>query len=212
MCFSSSSGAADRAAAHQADLERQRQQRVDDGLSTITQQFSGFDDGFYDKRKKAYLDYANPQYQDQYDQAAKELRYSLARAGLTSSTAAADQQALFDTAAGRQRQAIASQADDLVTQSKGDIASAKQSLTSQLLSSGDNNGLEGIAQARVQQLGAAPAFGPLGTLFANVGQGIGTATSSYNNTNAFNQGLQGAGGATLYGRGTGGGGSARVVS
>jgi len=63
-------GAADEARRQRAEAEqreRERQARISAGNAAINDTFSKFDDNFYSGRRNAYIDFATPQLQDEYE-------------------------------------------------------------------------------------------------------------------------------------------------
>ena len=64
-----------------AEAEARRQLKVDAGLAEIEKVFSQYDQDFYDKSSDAYLDYYEPQLEDQFKKGLKDLQFALARGG-----------------------------------------------------------------------------------------------------------------------------------
>ena len=58
----------DRAAAEEAA----RQKRIKEGLANIENVFSQYDQDFYDQTQDAYIDYYQPQLEDQYQKGLQE--------------------------------------------------------------------------------------------------------------------------------------------
>ena len=90
--------------------EQQFAQAIKNGVYSTKNTTTGFNDDFFNGRKQAYMDYADPQLEDQYGDANKQLTFSLARSGLLDSSARGeklgDLQKLYDT----QKQAVADKA------------------------------------------------------------------------------------------------------
>lgn len=187
--------------------EEARQGRVRQGMDAIDREFAGFDDNFYNGRRQAYLNFANPQLDEQEAAARRELSYALDRAGLTSSSAAGEKMRDLELSIGRQRQAVAGTADDLVTQARGDVGNARTQLVSTLNASADPAAATTLASSRRSELAAMPSFSPIGQLFASVAQGIGGAASGFNNQNAYNTAARDYG-VTVR---SGAGGSSRTI-
>lgn len=166
--------------------EEARQGRIRAGMDAIDQQFAGFDEPFYDARRQAYLNFAMPQFGEQETAARRELAFALDRAGLTNSSAAADKQKELELSVGRQRQAIAGQADDLVTQARGDVANARTQLVNTLNATADPANAMTLASTRRAELATTPSFSPIGQLFASIAQGIGNASTGFQSQNAYN--------------------------
>lgn len=133
-----------------------------------------FNDEFFNRQRQNYLDYAMPQLDQQYADAQKELTYSLARSGLLDSSARSAKEGelkrLYDTNA----QQIADQALASSTKSRNAVESARSDLISTLNATGDVTGAVNSATARASALSQPEAYSPLGQMFGNFLQGIGT--------------------------------------
>lgn len=75
-------------AADAARLERERQEKITRGTTSINKAFGGFNDAFYNQRAKAYYDFAYPQLAEQYRQTQAQTGFGLANRGLQQSQAA----------------------------------------------------------------------------------------------------------------------------
>ena len=178
--------AAERQAAEARAAEEARQGRIREGMAGIDSTFGGFDDGFYNQRRQAYLDFALPQINEQSDRARRELLFALDRAGLTNSTAAGEKQRELELEIGNQRQTAASTADDMVTQARGDVANARTGAVNLLNQSNDAGQAISSARTGAASVAQPQSFSPLGTLFASAGQGIGNAVNSYRGQQTMN--------------------------
>lgn len=134
----------------------------------------GFDDTFYNGRKQAYLDYANPQLEKQRGDAAKQLTFSLARSGLLNSSARAQQEGSLADLYGQQSKAIGQQATQQETDSRNAVEGARSDLITMLNATGDADSAANSAIARSQALSATPAYSPLGDLFSSFTNTLGT--------------------------------------
>ncbi len=127
----------------------------------------GFNDDFFAGRRKAYLDYANPQLQQQYGDAQKQLAFSLARSGNLDSSARAQQEAkLADLYSQRSRE-IGDQALQQETSARNSVEDARANLITTLNATGDAEGAANSAIARASALSQQPAFDPIGNLFVD---------------------------------------------
>jgi hypothetical protein len=170
----SNKGGGNEAALARAD-EQARQKRVREGTTQINKTFDDqFTNGFYDARKKAFLDYANPQLEDQYSGAQRELAYALDRAGLLDSSArgtkAAELQKKYDLT----KQQVGDQALSYVNQSKASVEDARSNLIAMLNATGDAQGAANSAITRASALTQPAAFSPLTNLFADFTSTLGT--------------------------------------
>jgi len=134
---------------------------------------TGFNDDFFNGLKQSYLDYADPQLEDQYNDANKQLTFSLARSGNLDSSARAEKEAdlgkLYDT----QKRAVADKALGYETSSRNAVEDARANLLSTLNATGDQQGAVNSALARASALSQPPAYDPLGQLFVDFTNGLG---------------------------------------
>lgn len=133
----------------------------------------GFNDDFFNGLKQSYLDYADPQLEDQYGDANKQLTFALARSGNLDSSARAEKQSdlqkLYDT----QKRAVADKALGYETSSRNSVEDARANLISTLNATGDQQGAVNSALARSSALSQPPAYDPLGQLFVDFTNGLG---------------------------------------
>ncbi|WP_319496007.1 hypothetical protein [uncultured Cohaesibacter sp.] len=174
--------------------EAEREARITQGTESINNTFSQFDDNFYNGTRSAYLDYYNPQIDDQYEAARKDLTFALARSGTLNSSVAADKQAELTQKYDDQRASILSQANNAVSEQQSRVANEKSALVSQLNATGDATQASNEALSRSQNLFTAqPSYSPLGDIFAGFASGIGNYMTANNNSNVAN---------TYFGSGT----------
>ena len=143
------------------------------GLFSDKTTSTGFDDNFFKGRRDAYQAYANPQLEDQYGDANKQLTFSLARGGLLDSSVRGeklgDLQKLYDT----QKQAVADKALSYETSARNSVEDARGNLISTLNATGDAEGAAKSALARSSALTQPDAYSPLGQLFTDFTNGLG---------------------------------------
>lgn len=127
----------------------------------------GFGDDFFSSRRKAFLDYASPQLEDQYAKAGRELTYALDRGGNLNSSVrgekAGELQKLYDL----NKQQIADQALSYETDTRNSVEDARAGLISTLNATGDAEGAAKSALARASALSQAPSYSALGQLFTD---------------------------------------------
>lgn len=155
--------------------EQERQAKIRGGTNEINGIFdSQFNDGFFEKQKQGYLEYATPQLNKQYGDAQKELTFALARSGnLDSSTRAAkegDLSSMFAT----QDRAVKDQALSMSNDTRNSVESARSDLIRTLSATGDATGAANSALTRAGALSQPTAYSPLGQLFSNFTAGLGT--------------------------------------
>lgn len=149
-----------------------------------TQSTGGFSDQFYSDRRKAFLDYANPQLDEQYGEANKQLTYSLARSGLLDSSVRAEKGAELQKKYDLNKQQIADQALSYETEARTNVEKARSDLITMLNATGDAEGAASSALARSQALSAPQAFSPLTQLFADFTGGL-AQQAGYERANAL---------------------------
>lgn len=145
-----------------------REARINTGKANIDQAFSGFGDDFFNTLSKNYLDYAQPQLEDQYTQAKKNITYALARGGNTHSSAAGDQFGQLAKQYSTNQTGISGTAADYANQARRDVAADKSDVTNQLVATGDADAANAAALSAAKSLAVPISFSPLGSLFSNV--------------------------------------------
>lgn len=159
-------------------------------LFTQKQTEGGFNDDFYNQRRQAYLDFANPQLEQQYQDAVKKLTFALADNGLLDSSVRADRQGKLQEDYDTQRQGIADKALDYENQARNQVEQARQNLISTLNVTGDATGAAQAATTQAANLTQAPAFDPLSSLFEDATAGLATqAQLEARNASQYNTGL-----------------------
>lgn len=153
--------------------EQQFREALKGGLFSGTTKEGGFNDTFFDARKKAFLDYATPQLDDQYADANEALTYQLARQGLLDSSVRADKGAELQKKYDLNKQQIADQALSYSTEARNNVEKARSDLVAMLNATGDAEGAASSALARASALSQPQAFSPLTQLFADFTAGLG---------------------------------------
>lgn len=188
---SSKSGASGEAAQARAD-EQARQERVRGGTTNINSIFDKqFTPDYFTGRKKAYLDYATPQLNDQHGKASKELTFSLARSGLLDSSARAQKEADLKKEYDLNQQQIADQALATEGQAKSAVEDARSGLITTLNATGDAAQAANAANARSVALSQPAAFSPISSLFADFTNTLGTQ-AALEKANYYSGGATGA--------------------
>jgi hypothetical protein len=154
--------------------EQKRQQRIREGTASINKTFdSQFNDKFFDDRRDAFMDYATPQLEDQYNSAGKELTFALARGGNLDSSARGQKlgelQKLYDI----NKQKVADDALASSTQARNAVEDARGNLITTLNATGDAQGAASSALTRASALSQPAAYSPLGQLFTDFTSALG---------------------------------------
>ncbi len=188
MCFGGGGGKeADRYAQEQRAAEQARQARIKTGVAELDRQFAGFDDAFYNKQRDAYMRFAMPQVNQQYDDAFRGLTYALSRQGIKQSSEGARRfgnlSGDFDVA----RQGVVNQADQAVKGARRDIEGARSNLVADLYATGDPQAAASSAARQAIYLAQPLPVSPIGQLFTTALQGLGQYQQGYNDQQAYNQ-------------------------
>lgn len=158
--------------------EQERQNRIREGTTRIDDMFNGqFTDGYFDKQRQSFLDYANPQLEDQYADAQKQLTYSLTRSGLLDSSVRADKEAELQKKYDLNKQQIADQAQSYSTDARNNVEKSRSDLITILNATGDAEGAANSAITRASALSQPQAYSPLTQLFADFTAGLGTQSA-----------------------------------
>lgn len=178
MCGGGSDGS-EEMLAYQKEQDRKQRRRREEGMENVRAFFDGghdsdgefhrgFDDDFHEQRADAYEEFANPQIDNQFQDARLALMEGLSSANLHGSTAqqfGADQ-LQRDLDQGRDQ--VARQGQAQVQNSKQQVQNQRQQMTS-LVQSGADPGqlpLESAANA----LDFADSFDPIGNVFQGTTQ------------------------------------------
>lgn len=149
-----------------ADREAARQAQIRQGMESIDKTFGGFDDAYYGNIRQSYLDYVQPDFDRQYQDAQKQLAFQLARQGTTQSSTAAKRGADLEDEYQRQTLELQQNADNYANQRRAGVEDARNAVVAQLNSSADAGQAASLATNRAATLNELPKFDSLGNLFA----------------------------------------------
>lgn len=177
----------DNSAAIARKQEAERQARIAQGQTGIDEAFSNFNDPFYQGYQTQYMDYYNPQIDDQYKDAVKRLTLQLAQTGnLTGSTGAkqlSDLQKTYDT----QKMAITNNAQNAVQSLRGSIDTRKSQLYADNRAAADPGAASAAASDAVRYLQPATPSSPLANVFSDFFSNLGNV-AAINNARGYQQG------------------------
>lgn len=166
MCMSN--GGSGGGAAEQRRAENQRQDNIRAGTADINQRFdSQFTDDYFTGRRKAYLDYATPQLEDQYADTRKQLTYFLDRNGTLDSSSRTTKEAELQKDYDVNKRAVNDQGLAYENDARTKVADARTNLIGMLTSTGDNTASTNAAIGRSSALTQPEAYSPIGNMFAN---------------------------------------------
>lgn len=170
-----------------AEREKERQSKIAQGMTNINSAFSQFDQPFFDTREQAYLEFALPQLEDQYEKEKEQLVFALARNKRLNSNTRSDRLAELEKQYNIQRTKINDNALGFANKARADIENARANLVSQNASLQNPSAVADLASQRAVALSAAPQFDPLGNLFQNTTAGIATAQQAQQKRDRLNQ-------------------------
>lgn len=125
----------------------------------------GFNEAFYQKRAKDYVDYATPQLERQAADARKQLIFSLSRGGNLSSSAGFDKNASLDRDVNEQRIGIANEGLNQANQTRSQVENIRSGLVSELNATGDDSAAAASAIRQASNINSPVGYSPLGNLF-----------------------------------------------
>jgi hypothetical protein len=162
--------------------EMARQARIREGTDKVNTMFdSQFTPEFYAGRRQAYLDYATPQLEDQYDKTLKNLTYALDRAGTTDSSIRAqklaDLQKLYDT----NKRQVADTSLSQENSAKSNMEASRNSLINQLVATANVENAVNQATNQAKMLTAPEPYQPLAQLFSQFATTVGTQADAERN-------------------------------
>lgn len=148
--------------------ETQRENNIKAGAANVDAVFNGsFTPAFYDATKQNYLAYAQPQLDQQYQDAQKQLTFSLDRSGMLNSSARSQEQGKLQQQYDTNSQGIAQAADQSANLLRNNVEGARSSLIAGLGASGDVSGTVAQALQQANVLSATPQYSALGQLFGD---------------------------------------------
>jgi hypothetical protein len=176
MCFGGNKAA--KRAQREAEMARQqeaaRQAEIRQGRESISSTFGQFDDGFFGRNRQAFMDYAQPQLDEQFGDASKELTFDLARSGLMNSSVRGDKTSKLQRLYDQNTQQITNEALSREQQQRNAVEGARADLVSMLQTTGDAQGATNQALSRASILSAPQPFSPVGQMFQDFTAGLGT--------------------------------------
>lgn len=168
-------GKSSRASAQARADEQARQERIRQGTERVGSIFdSQFNDTFFDNRRKAYVDFATPQLQDQYADTQKELTFALARGGNLNSSVRGEKTADLEKRYNLANQEIQDKALSQANETRSQVEGSRSDLISMLNATGDAEGAANSAVNRATALSQPTAYSPLSQLFSDFTAGLGT--------------------------------------
>ena len=154
--------------------EEERQGRIRTGRETITSAFDAYDDDFYNKRAQSYTDFAMPDLDTQFQDAAKQLRFALARRGATDSSSGINQRADMTDKYNKAKLSILDRGREYGNNTRNALDAAKGDLLTQNQALADPTLMANSAATRIANATAIPAYSPLGQIFASGTDAIAT--------------------------------------
>ncbi len=179
MCFGG--GGADKVAKQQRADEQARQARISAGMGSIAAAFGGFDDGYYAKRAKDYVDFATPAVEKQGREAHDQLIYALSRTGNLDSSAAIKRNADLTDEINTQRIGIADEGLNQANAARTKVEGVRSNLVAELNATGDSSASADAALRQTANLNQPQGYSPLTNLFASFASTLGDIGSRASN-------------------------------
>jgi len=155
-----------------AEAEARRQAKVDAGLAEIDKVFSQYDQDFYDKSADAYLDYYEPQLEDQFKKGLRDLQFALARGGRFDSSTEVDKKIEAAEDYGTQKNELASGAIDASNKSRAAVNAAKRDMVNLNQVNANPDLAASLSNSQAGILNQPPKFDPLLDVFGNITEGL----------------------------------------
>lgn len=172
---------------------------------------SQFDEDFFGRAEKDYLDYYIPQFERQADAARRGNTIALARSGNIGGSVGARRTGNLAEDIEEQRRKLIDDAMRYSTGLETDLEQTRASLIGQAEAGAGQESVASLAAAKAKQLTAPPAFSPLADLFQNYTAALTNATIARSDPEAF-PGAEQQRRALLFNiPGSGSGGSGQIV-
>lgn len=154
-----------------ADQLRQQQQQqqawTNQSVANINKAFSGFTPQFYQGIGDAYMNWALPQLNNQYQQTANQLGAKLANQGISRSSGAQNAYNQLQNTNQLNQQQIAGTAQQQSNQLRQQIGQEQSNLYGQAQTATNPSAIGQQALMAAQNFSLPSAFQPLGNLFSN---------------------------------------------
>lgn len=182
--------------------EERRQQNITLGQNEIASVFNQFNDDFFNKRSQAYMDYAMPTLDRQYQDQVRELTAQLARSGNLSSSLRGDLMGRLQREYDTSKLSLADTAKGYANDARASVANAKARLMESNASLADPGAVRTMAEAQASGLNVNPQFQSLSQMISDLSSGVQT-------TGVRRAGSGSGGGVSLF---SGTAGRGRLVS
>lgn len=137
-------------------------------------------DPLLDQREKAIRSFYSPQIRESAQSAREQLMYSLARAGLSSSSVRRERMADLDADVALQKGQLDNRVAADRAEAKSGLEAERASLKANLLSTADASEAVNAALTRMSNFAeSVPTLDPLGDVFAGTAEGIGQTYNGY---------------------------------
>lgn len=168
MCLGGNSQQQDQSAQLAREQAVARENRVNEGKAKIDSAFAPFDPSYFQKFTDDYLGAYNPQVDEQFGDARQQLKYGLARTGMTNATPGQTKFGKLADAYTDRRREVASNAESATNSLRGQIDSQKGALYDQNAAAADPSLSAVRAASAAGSLQTAPSYSPLADLFSGV--------------------------------------------
>lgn len=135
--------------------------------------YEGFGDDFYQQRADAYMDYANPELERQYQDARENLIYGMNRAGAQQSSAVNRARARLESEYEQAQDDIARRAQGHADEARESVARERQNLSQMVQSSADPDMARDQMPSVAEALRSTPQFDATGQMISDAASAYG---------------------------------------
>lgn len=153
-----------------AAAEAKRQANITSGTKSINEQFAQFSPEFYNTQAQNYTAYAQPQLEQQFGEAKKNLIFALSRSGLLNSSTAAEKQRQLLEEKARYGTDVISRGKAYAQNNQAENERVRNNLISQLTATNDPEAAISGAARAAELANRPPPFDPVGQFVFNAAQ------------------------------------------
>jgi len=166
------------------ELEEERQARIREGQAIINENFARFDQPFFDSFKSSFLDFFNPQLDDQANAARGRGLAALVDRGISESTEGIRAQTDIQKRDALERTNLANRAIDESNKLRAGVEREKTNLFALNETAADPSRIAPLAAGGARAFVAPAAFSPLEDVFASTLSNVAAFQAARNNATA----------------------------
>jgi len=154
--------------AAQEQKERERQARVTGNIATVNSSFDQFDEGFFKERGDEVSNFFNPQLDERFAGANKDLQLALASRGLLDSSVAAEKTGKLQERFDDERRGISEKALAREASTRSEVETQRGNLLGQAEAGAGLESINSQLKGVQTNLQAPGTFDPLGQIFGDL--------------------------------------------